>query len=1794
MNKTYKTIWNYSLGEWVAASELAKGHGKSSSNLGKAALALAVTVSGMTGAYAATTITGGTQSSPLIGQQSATDTDVEIQGYFESSGVNPTIAVTSTGSTEVTAENVNVSSSGISNTQISSSFSISGDTGAHLEFKGDNTITLNSFGDTGVIVSTSAGSGDAKITVEGTFTLNNNANWRQFENDGLEANAGSGGSAIITHTGTGTISVAGGHAIQARAGAAGKDVEVTMNSSAGKDGIHLITTGNSDVSSPGSGSAIGAKGSSANGKVTVDTNAKITTTGSGAHGIYATSAGKAADGQTIYIDNSGTISTSGTGAHGIYSTTTAATASGTTTIKNSGNITTTNTSASAIRHDITYNGQGVEITNTGDLTTSGASANAVTVYATDANVTDSGKITVNLDGGSIKTTGESAHGVYIQTKAQQGDIEVNLTDTDISLDGYNSDGIGIFQTNTTQQTDTDITVTTSGGSITTLGNPTGNGGTNYGIVVYQNGNADGNITINNNGTDITTKLGLNNLANGSDAIYAGFRSNASATGDVKVINTGALSTQGTNSVGIRAINDGSGNVDVKHNASITTNGASSHGIYTSATTGDTVIKVGADSHITTNNYDAIGIYANSSGGGLIDIYNAGEISTLDTSSSGTARSHAISAQQATTGNSSGIKIVVEDTTLTTKNYDATGIRAFTNANSGDVGITVKNTEINVDGINADGILAQKSAAATDPSDLDLNVTVIDSEINVLKNPSLAGSGSMNFGIAAVMQGAAAGDINIINSNTDVTVGAGQSGTTNGSGAIYATYSSANATGNISIKNDGNLTSAAYGNMGVIHASNAGSGNVEVLNLGDITATNGTYAIFASSAGGDIEITNSGNITATGDNHTVMGKGIFASSGGTAPPSDGTTTGTVIVKDLNNSTITASTYGIEAKGGSVRVESNSEVNISNQIASGSRINIGIDAVAHNVDGSAYIVYDGTAGNGITMEVTPGLASSSNMAIRAGNNGASGDPLNTGSATVIASGDIAVTLKNGSAAAARIGGIESVTYGTGDATIHYKEGTINIIAEAGTTITPNATKGFSGFGLMAWSQRAGSNANAWLLTDEGTIINTQGDNLWGVYVDSSGDSTKVAAAEINSKITTNGEYSYAIRATGENDATLKVISNDELTTKGDYSHAIYADSLGAGDIYIQNNGDILVEGLHSFGIFAQTASGNIYVENTGRIDGHKGISIESQSATANNVIDNYGVIDVGRDIAIQDNSVLGSETIVNNWGTIIGQYNFGAGTHVTVNNYSHNSINLRNFTDSDGDGIRDTHGVAILDHGVGGSATLVNDATGTVRLALITNEINIDDTGEYVPVGALSINNQGIAHGHILNLDEFSNSGLIELSNNKLAGDVLVITGSSTAGVGGTGAYVTNSGSLSVDTRINQGGTASLSDILVLDSVQMGTGATMVHVNPTADGAGGLTQGDGIKIIEVLGSQDADVFALAAPVTYGAYDYLLMQGSTQRSNWFLRNNANGKIFYSPVVGAYLGNQHAASTMFNHNILDRRDNVRSPDQTVWGRINYSDLKTDLFDGSAETKIDSYLMQFGVDILKRNDWVAGAYIGYGHSDIDNKSTITNVSADGKVKGYQIGAYASWMPQENKGPYLDLWGHVARYSNDLSGATGKGSYDSTGYALSIEGGHAFELGKSDDGKAWILEPHAQLIYNYLNADDFSINNTRYHGNDSSGIQTRLGARFYMQRAGGHDGVVPFVEANWLGNYTSNKVKANNDKVSSDIGKNVGELKLGLQGKVNDRFSVWGHLGGQAGSESYRRYEAQFGLGYEW
>ena len=110
-------------------------------------------------------------------------------------------------------------------------------------------------------------------------------------------------------------------------------------------------------------------------------------------------------------------------------------------------------------------------------------------------------------------------------------------------------------------------------------------------------------------------------------------------------------------------------------------------------------------------------------------------------------------------------------------------------------------------------------------------------------------------------------------------------------------------------------------------------------------------------------------------------------------------------------------------------------------------------------------------------------------------------------------------------------------------------------------------------------------------------------------------------------------------------------------------------------------------------------------------------------------------------------------------------------------------------------------------------------------------------------------------------------------------MLVITGSRQAGVPGTGTYVSNGGTLRLDTVLNEGGAATRSDTLVVDGTLVGAGGPTSMAIRNAGGAGALTVGDGILVTQVLdpARSAAGAFSLqGGSITAGAFDYFLFKG------------------------------------------------------------------------------------------------------------------------------------------------------------------------------------------------------------------------------------------------------------------------------------------------------------------------------
>ena len=69
---------------------------------------------------------------------------------------------------------------------------------------------------------------------------------------------------------------------------------------------------------------------------------------------------------------------------------------------------------------------------------------------------------------------------------------------------------------------------------------------------------------------------------------------------------------------------------------------------------------------------------------------------------------------------------------------------------------------------------------------------------------------------------------------------------------------------------------------------------------------------------------------------------------------------------------------------------------------------------------------------------------------------------------------------------------------------------------------------------------------------------------------------------------------------------------------------------------------------------------------------------------------------------------------------------------------------------------------------------------------------------------------------------------------------------------------------------------------------------------------------------------------------------------------------------------------------------------------------------------------------------------------------------------------------------------------------------------------------------------------------------------------------------------------NWIHNTESFGVKMDGVKISRDGARNLGEVRTGVEGKLNNRLSVWGNVGVQLGDKGYSDTQGMLGVKYSW
>jgi outer membrane autotransporter protein len=595
MNSTYRSIWNESLGAWVATSELCAARGKKSSSRVLAAGLLAAVVFGSaSSAWAANecgvVASGGTVScqgdGTPVGDANPNTTGIayntdNIKVIVDGTAAPFTIAPT-------TGNAVYSTGSGAGDQQI--------------EVNGPVTINVTApAGNTGanplwaVLAETSGGNGDASVVINGaqitsvgeyasgaTSAAYGDGNATSVLNSGSISTTGQQGSAVGLYaatygSGTATVTVNGG------------SINTGTSTANGSHAAYALAYGNGDAVATMTGGA--ATTQALNNSVVVaqtlgsgDAYATISggtaTTNGASSTVIAVASGS---GDAIASQTGGTLIANGTGGVGLAALavgTGAATASMT-----GGSISTQGSDGYGIWATVLNSASTAAATATMDAAASTITTQQTAGYGIYASNAGNGTATATLLNGSISTAGTYGYGVYAETLGTGDAVASSSAGTSVQTGGL--DGA-------------------------------------KGVFAYASGT--GNATATNNGTVVTT--GASGL-DGNFGVYA-----SAAAGNATAANTGTVTTGGTFGYGVYATANGNGIATATSSGAITTSGPYSTGIgahtdnFDSTKHGTAIATLQSGGTVTTTGSPyGIGIFADVMGYGDAVATNAGTVST---------------------------------------------------------------------------------------------------------------------------------------------------------------------------------------------------------------------------------------------------------------------------------------------------------------------------------------------------------------------------------------------------------------------------------------------------------------------------------------------------------------------------------------------------------------------------------------------------------------------------------------------------------------------------------------------------------------------------------------------------------------------------------------------------------------------------------------------------------------------------------------------------------------------------------------------------------------------------------------------------------------------------------------------------------------------------------------------------------------------------------------------------------------------------------------------------------------
>jgi len=546
--------------------------------------------------------------------------------------------------------------------------------------------------------------------------------------------------------------------------------------------------------------------------------------------------------------------------------------------------------------------------------------------------------------------------------------------------------------------------------------------------------------------------------------------------------------------------------------------------------------------------------------------------------------------------------------------------------------------------------------------------------------------------------------------------------------------------------------------------------------------------------------------------------------------------------------------------------------------------------------------------------------------------------------------------------------------------------------------------------------------------------------------------------------------------------------------------------------------------------------------------------------------------------------------------------------------------------------------------GNSATVtIQDGATFASAGTVNNNVNILGGGVLASWNAVQGNTLSSASTADTINGNVTNSGTLQISGlNDSVGNDFTINGD----------YTGMSGSLIAMNSV-LGDDNALTDHLTIT----GNSAGVSDIRISNIGGAGAKTVNGMQIVSVGGDSRA-AFSLSRPVVVGAWEYSLNQhsdgnwylesadttpvpdkddntdgntddgngGNTDGGNGGNTDGGNGgntdgdnsgnndggnsggytppeMSNLAPEVGAYLGNYLAAQDMFLHK-RDDRDQLtlrNEEDLNTWMYVKGRYHENDVAGGKVNYDTTQYVMQVGSDFIskKMDTGVlhSGVMFGAGQAKTDSTSTGSKRSAQGKVDGVNVGVYATWQEDQQlrKGSYIDSWASFGWYHNSLtSDGRSDESYDSHGFAVSLEAGHAWIV-DSENERTLKIEPQIQAIYSYLDQENHTdADGVRISTPDNDGILGRVGVKTSYFDQKDVQAWQPYVAVNWLKGAGQNDIAFNGEAFSNDTPDDRGQLELGITGKLNETTLISLRASGEWGENGYDAYGGHILLNHRW